>query len=117
MSVRIEKVNSQMLQTLSIILQREMPSECGLVNINAVQTSSDITMAKVYYGVLGDETQTTMAQAWIEKHTKTVQHHLSQELRHMRRVPQLRFIYDEGSQHSIRVTQILDELKRQEEER
>lgn len=73
-------------------------------------------MAKVYYGVLGSEDQVAMAIDYIDQHSRSLQHLLNQQLRHMKTVPKLRFIFDQGSEHSVRIARILDELKNKEED-
>jgi ribosome-binding factor A len=108
--VRIERYRQEVLHAVSdVLLNRTEDPRLRMVMATRVEVSRDLTHAKVYVSVLGDErTQEESLRALIRAGS-FVRSELARRLR-VRRVPELTFRADQGIQYSLRLQQILKEL-------
>ena len=96
MSVKNERVNSNIQRELSYILANEVKNpNIKFITITAVDVTSDLSYARVYFTTLGDIKETLnglkSAKGFIRK---TLADRI--ELRH---IPELEFIYDESIEY------------------
>ena len=95
-----------------MLLAREVHDPgIGFVTITRVQVTPDIQQARVFYTVLGDEKARTGSGRAIERATPFLRRQIGQRLR-LKRVPELKFQYDESIAGQDRIDQILDEIHR-----
>jgi ribosome-binding factor A len=92
----------------SLIIDLKDPA-MGFVTITGVRVSNDVTLAKIFYSVLGSEQEKEATAAALERAKPYIRHELSQ-MESMRRVPQIMFIYDKGIERAARVNEILHSL-------
>lgn len=79
------------------------------VSVTRTRVSRDLSVAEIFVSVLGDpEAQRGALQA-LQKAAAFVRAELGRGLR-LRRVPELRFRYDRGIEHSLEINRILEEL-------
>lgn len=105
---RTERLNSRVREILAIACQRETREE-ALRNavITAVEVTRDLSVARVYYYVIGDGADEV--QAAFERAGGFLRSRVGQEVR-MRQTPELRFHFDESIDHGRRVEGILADL-------
>lgn len=115
MGQRARKVSQVIQEELSAQLQRDFPLKYGLLNVNRVETTQDLGLARVYYGFLGNEEQENDVAQYLENHSADLQQCVARALRHMRRIPKLRFVRDRGTEHSLEIQQRIDDLKQRGE--
>jgi len=95
-----------------MLLAREVHDPgIGFVTITRVHVTPDIQQARVFYTVLGDEKARTESGRAIERATPFLRRQIGQRLR-LKRVPELKFQYDESIAGQDRIDQILDEIHR-----
>ena len=95
-----------------MLLAREVHDPgIGFVTITRVQVTPDIQQARVFYTVLGDEKARTESGRAIKRATPFLRRQIGQRLR-LKRVPELKFQYDESIAGQDRIDQILDEIHR-----
>ncbi len=80
------------------------------VRIAQVDVSPDLGHALVRVSVLADESRRAEIEAALQRAAGYFRNRLAQRLRHMRRVPDLRFRIDRGAEHSQRITDLLENL-------
>ena len=112
-SVKIERLNHAIQEEISMILMREIKdSNIKFVTITGVDTTSDLSFAKVYYTVLNrdklDETKEALDRASSFIRTKLAERI---EVRH---TPELRFIYDSSIAYGEHIDKLIDEIKEKE---
>ena len=101
---------------LSEIIEREIQDpRVGLTTVTAVKVSPDLRHARVFVTVLGDETQRKKALEGLRSAASFVRRSLSKRLHHMRRIPEVTFDYDELVEKGIRIEELLDQIKHEEE--
>lgn len=79
------------------------------VTITAVKLSPDLQLASVYYRVFEDK-DVKQAGRSLTKAAGLLRHELSQNL-DVRRVPQLRFFYDESIERASRIESLLEKIR------
>ncbi len=80
----------------------------GFVTVTAVETSPDLSHARVYVSVLGDEHEREQTLAGLRSSHGVLQGKVGAQLR-LKRTPTLDFVYDESIDHGMRMTELLDE--------
>ena len=114
---RPERVGEEIREELSTLLVREVHDPgIGFVTLTRVKVSPDLQMARVFYTVMGDEkAQKATAQALLRA-TPFLRRHIGARIR-LRRVPEIRFEFDESVENQDRIERILMDLKREQEGR
>lgn len=93
---RTARVGSQMRRDLAeLIRDRVRDPRLGMVTIQAVQVSRDLSHARVYYTLLGEAAARKENQAILDRSAAFLRGELGRRLR-LRVVPQLQFVYDES---------------------
>lgn len=114
---RNTRLADQIQKDLSEILRLELKDRRhGLLTLTGVELSSDLTHAKVFYTVLGasetlEETSGTLGRARGFLRTR-----LAQRMR-TRITPELHFVYDESVARGAHLSQLIDEVVREEKPR
>ena len=115
--LRPEKLEDQIQFLLATLIQRNLKDpELGFVTVTAVRLSSDRSIAKVYYTVLGGETQIAASQKALTRAAGFLRSHIAQRLS-MKRTPEIRFFYDASIEEGNRMEELLAKLKDEETQR
>jgi ribosome-binding factor A len=112
MSRRTERVGSVIQELVTGLLTRgrlKDPRIHELTTITGVKVSGDLSVAKVFFTVLGEDADLDATAAGLEAAKSFIQRHLKQELR-MRVIPVVRFEYDPSVAYGDRINRILSEL-------
>ncbi len=108
---RMERINSQLMREIGLILQREMSDpRLEFVSITHVNTSKDLRSAQVYFCVLGDENQAEAALESLASASGMIRRHVSQRL-NLRNTPSLNFRYDKSLTQSAQLEETLKEIE------
>jgi len=110
---RLLKINESIKETLSSIITAEglKDPRVGFVTVTGVETSSDLRHAKVYVSVLGRQAERAATMEALDKSKGFLQARLNASL-HMRRTPQLEFVYDSTLDNALHIERL---MKREEE--
>lgn len=111
MSLRMEKINSELRKQLTEIIRQEVDDpNIGVLSITRVETTSDLMECKVYFSLL-DDTKYKMVQNILEGMAKFIRVHLGKRVR-IKFLPQLRFIPDDSIKYSVDIYNKIEEIKR-----
>lgn len=113
MSVKLERLEHKFAIEISSILREEIKDvRINFVTVTAVDITNDLSFAKVYVTVLNDDDREVIlkvlngAKGFIEKELcKRVE---------IRKMPELRFIYDESIEYSNNIENIIESINRHE---
>ncbi len=102
---RADRVGSAMQRELAVLIRdlKDLPG--GLVTVQEVRVSRDLSHAKVYFTVIGAEADDTLADL---KHAAG---YLRRELGHamrLRSVPELHFVYDTSIADGERLDSLIE---------
>jgi len=114
---RPDRVADQIRAEIASLLARDVHDPgVGFVTVTRVHLTPDLQHARVLYTALGDEkTRARSAQA-LQRATPFLRRQIGARLR-LRRVPELRFMYDDSVAGQDRIEQLLDEIHRDEASR
>ena len=108
-NVKIERLNHAFQQEISIILMREVKNEdIKFVTITGVETTSDLSYAKVFYTVLNESKKDVVEEA-LNKVAPFIRSKLSQRV-DVRHTPELKFIYDESIAYGQHIEKVLEQI-------
>ena len=104
------RVDEEVRREIGAILQQKARDpRLAWVSVTRVEVSRDLSVAQVFISTLGDDDAKQGALVALEKAGPFVRTELGRRLR-LRRTPELRFHYDPGVEHSLKVNRMLEEL-------
>jgi ribosome-binding factor A len=110
MPYRTDKLSHARRQEISAILLRELRDRVpGLPTITEVKVSNDLSLARVYVSVFGSPELQRESLAKLSEQAGFIRKLLGQRLR-IRKIPELRFVFDETIEHGDRMMQIFAEI-------
>jgi len=81
----------------------------GLVTVTRAKVTGDLSLTRIYWTILGDAAERKKTVKALERATGFVRHLLAERLG-LRRVPEVKFIYDESVAAQSRIEEILLEI-------
>lgn len=114
---RSQRVSSQMQKELATILQRDVHDpRVGFVTVNEVVLSKDLAVAKIYVTVLNsDEAGKKNNIVALNEIAPFIRHELAKRMR-LRHISELHFIYDHSLDTGIRVSELLNDLDKPQQD-
>ncbi len=110
MNRRVERLTSQIERELATILQQKVSDpRLGFVTITRTEVSNDMSFARIYYAVYGDEADIRETVTALDRAGGFIRHLLGQTLG-TRLIPELRFEYDTSYQRGMEVIGMINEL-------
>ena len=108
MGLRLLKINESIKETLSSVITAAglKDPRIGFVTVTGVETSPDLRHAKVFVSVLGGKTERDLTMTALEKSRGFLQGKINASL-HMKRTPQLQFVYDDTLDNALRIERAL----------
>lgn len=109
---RSARVSSQLQKELSLVLQRDLKDpRLGLITVNDVEMTKDLSVAKIYITVLGvDEQGKRDNVKLLNQLSPHIRHDVAKRMR-LRHICELRFFYDDSFDTGMRVAELLNEVK------
>ncbi len=113
-SLKIERLNHAFQEQISIILMREVKDkDLKFVTITGVDTTSDLSFAKVYYTILNDSKKEDVELA-LKKASPFIRTKLAERVE-IRHTPELKFIYDSSIEYGNHIEKIIEEIHEKEQ--
>lgn len=116
-SYRMDKVNSEMQKTLSTIINSEIRNpvlDDLVITVTEVQTAPDFSSAKVFVSTLKSQVESSQLIKELEEASGFIKKRINEEL-NLKRIPALKFIYDDSMEQGDRIMQLLESIKNKEE--
>jgi ribosome-binding factor A len=111
---RAKRLGEQIQRELTELLRRDVKDErIGNVTITAVNVTGDLRTARVYYLVFGKDGPDPKVQQGLTSAAGFLRNALSKALM-IRYTPTLTFELDTTIEHGVRLTQLIDSLKKPE---
>ena len=111
---RLARLNELIHQTISQEVVNLKDPGIGFLTITGADVSPDLSLARIYYSVLGSDKERKSTAEALER----AKPHLRREvgrLENLRKVPQLAFFYDESVERADRVTRLLSSIQNERE--
>ncbi|MGB7219003.1 MAG: 30S ribosome-binding factor RbfA [Vicinamibacterales bacterium] len=108
---RPSRVGDQIRAEIADLLAREVHDPgIGFVTLTRVQISPDLQQARIFFTTLGDDKARSASLRALERAAPFLRRQIGARLR-LRRVPELRFTYDESIAGQDRIEQLLNEAR------
>ena len=106
---RMRRVNEALREVLSAHIAADLKDpRIGFVTVTAVETTPDLSHARVYVSVLGTEEERDDSLVGLGSARGHLQAAIASEVR-MKRTPTLEFLHDESIDRGFRISELLDE--------
>jgi ribosome-binding factor A len=116
LSHRVERIAEQIREELSQMLSTEVSDPgVGLVTVTRVKVTPDLSLARVYWTVLGEAKERKETAKALNRTVPYLRHLLSQRLT-LRRAPEIKFQYDESVAAQDRIERIIQDLHTEREQ-
>lgn len=108
-TARRERIADQIQRELAELIRLEVRDpRVGMITLTGVGLSRDQSHAKVYFTVLGSESDAAQAREGLQRAAGFLRSSLAHRLT-TRTVPQLDFAYDESVERGVRLARLIDE--------
>jgi len=116
LSHRVERIAAQIREELSQMIATEVSDPgVGLVTVTRVKVTADLSLARVYWTVLGEAKERKETAKALNRTVPYLRHLLSQRLT-LRRAPEITFQYDESVAAQDRIERIIQDLHTEREQ-
>jgi ribosome-binding factor A len=112
MSRRIERVNELLLQQISRFFTERQDPDVGFVTFTGVKITDDLSVARVFYSVLGTEEERQRTGAALVRHKHEL-HQTMRRLESLRRIPHFEFVYDGTPERAARVFELIEKIRQE----
>ena len=114
MSLKTDRIASLLIKEISDIIQNEINDrDIRFVSITACKVDTDLSLAQVYFMLLDDSKKDkclhdlNAAKGYIKKM-------LAKRKLEIRKIPDLRFIYDDSVEYGSKIEKIISDLQKGE---
>jgi ribosome-binding factor A len=115
-SYRKERLNESIKELLGeLILSRIKDPRVGFVTITGVEVARDLVSAKVYFTVMGGESEREESKQGLESAKNFLRKTIARELK-LRNAPDFRFVYDDSLDRSVQIEDALKRINENDEE-
>ncbi|HEX4720364.1 MAG TPA: 30S ribosome-binding factor RbfA [Thermoleophilaceae bacterium] len=105
---RMRRVNEALREILSERLAEGLKDpRIGFVTVTAVETSPDLRHARVFVSVLGNKQERDDSLTALQRAHGVLQAEIA-KVTHMKRTPELKFVYDETVERGMRINELLE---------
>lgn len=114
---RQERMSVEIQRFLAQILREQIKDprvDFSTVSITRVDISTDLGHARIHISVLGNEEKQKETMQVLEKAKGFMRTELARRIQ-LRHAPELEFRLDKSIEHGIRISSLLDEIKKDEE--
>lgn len=109
MSIKIDRIASQMVKEISYILATEVKdNDIRFVTVTDVKVTNDLSFAKVYVTVLKDDKREETLKA-LRSASGFIRKTLADRLE-IRHIPELEFVYDESIEYGKKIENIIENI-------
>jgi ribosome-binding factor A len=110
LSHRVERIQEQVREEVSQMLATEVRDPgVGLVTVTRTRVTGDLSLARVYWTIMGDAAERKKTAKALERATPFLRHLLAERLS-LRRAPEVKFIFDESVAAQARIEEIIQEI-------
>ena len=107
---RIIRVSDNLKKEIASFIQNsELKDSCGFISINHVETSRDLSKAKVFFSTINSDLSENDLEKFLNNNSWKVRKNLS-NLLPLKKVPELRFFYDSHIENVRKIDSLFNNL-------
>ncbi len=109
------RIEHEIVRELSELVHEELKDpRVGFVTFLGAEVSPDLRSARVYASPMGDERVSRETMKGLQSAAGFLSTELGKRL-HTRRTPSLTFVRDSSIEHAVRVSHVIDEVRKRDE--
>ncbi len=114
-NIKIERLNHAFQEAISEILMTETKDEdIKFVTITGCDISNDLSYCKVYFTILDEQKKESIVDV-LNNAASFIRGQLSKRV-DIRHTPELKFIYDSSIEYGAHMEEVIDKIKKEENE-
>lgn len=109
---RSDRVADAILRSVSDVMRQDIRDpRIGMVNINEVQVTRDLSLARIYVSFIGvdSDEEIQIATKVLNDAAGYIRSHVAKDLKTMRSLPKLQFIFDQVSRTGDKLSRLIDQ--------
>ena len=111
---RVDRLQSQIIKEISEIVANELrDSPPAMITFTRAEITRDLKFAKVLFSAFGSDEGIEHCDEYLRRHTGIIRHLIGRRMR-IRTLPELSFHYDASTDNVMRINEILEQLKKDE---
>ncbi|THF81223.1 30S ribosome-binding factor RbfA [Cohnella fermenti] len=110
---RVGRVGEQIKKEISSLIQTELKDpRIGFITVTGVDVTSDLSLARVYLSILGNEEQKEATLHALAKAKGFLRSELGRRMR-LRHTPEIEFRFDSSIEYGSHIESLLQEINRE----
>jgi ribosome-binding factor A len=111
------RINGEVQRVLAEVIRGEIkdPRISPLTSVVAVEVAPDLKTCKVWVSVYGDEKAQADTLAGLQSAEGYIKNQLAKQI-NLRNTPELRFIVDESIAYGVRMSKLIDDVVKSDED-
>ncbi|MFO7810076.1 MAG: 30S ribosome-binding factor RbfA [Candidatus Delongbacteria bacterium] len=116
-SKRIHRISSELKKALSKIIFKDLNIEkLKSASINHVKISPDLSVANIYYSSIRNDPDSIEETGKLLRHNNKQIRMKLQKYMSLRKMPELRFFYDDTLDNAYKIEELLNSVKKDKDE-
>jgi ribosome-binding factor A len=113
---RVDRLQSQIIREIADIVANELrDTPPAMITFTRSEVSKDLKYAKILFSVFGPDEKIEECMTFLKRHGGVIRKMVGSRMR-IRFTPELLFQYDSSTENVLRVNEILEKLKRDEQQ-
>lgn len=120
MKIKMERVNSELARQITKIIAEDVKDprlHNAIIGVTKLYTTPDLKYAKVYLSIYASSEEERQKAYYTVCRSKTFIRNMLKDSVQIRLLPELNFIIDDSVDYSIKIDEILNKIKKQDEQR
>lgn len=120
MKIKMERVNSELARQITKIIAEDVKDprlHNAIIGVTKLYTTPDLKYAKVYLSIYASREEERQEAYYTVCRSKTFIRNMLKDSVQIRLLPELNFIIDDSVDYSIKIDEILNKIKKQDEQR
>ena len=114
-SIKNTRINGEVQRELSNIIRELKDPRVGIMtSVTAVEVTPDLKYCKAYISVLGDDETKAETLAGLKSAAGFIRRELARTV-NLRNTPEIKFIMDESIEYGMRMSKLIDDVRKNEE--
>ncbi|CAM3358911.1 30S ribosome-binding factor RbfA [Marinicrinis lubricantis] len=115
--IRVGRVGEQIKKELSVLIQTEIKDpRVGFITVTGVDVTNDLSLARVYLSIMGDDEQKANTLKALEKAKGFLRSEVGKRIR-LRHVPEIEFRFDTSIEYGSRIEKLLHQIQDKDTDR
>ena len=113
---RNQRLSNQVLRTLNELLRFEVKDpRVKLVSLSSIELARDLSVARVHFSLLDPNGDPEPVKEGLQRASGFLRGRLGREVK-MHHVPELRFLHDNSAAEAQRISDLIDNARKQDEQ-